>query len=184
MSVYNEVVGSMKEIKSKLVIFLGIPLLFLLVVDSFPIEKTIVGVCSRVLDGDTIIVNKVRVRLASIDAPESSQFSYDGIAIGKMSKSYLERLILGKVVEVRFFKKGYYGRVIGTVYLKEDINLKMIEAGMALAYLVGGRVKYSSGEYEARLLRKGIFGTHGFDRPSAFRKAEKRPAFVSRPYVH
>ncbi len=163
----------MKVIKSKLVIFLGLPLIFLFVVDSFPILKEFEGICTRVLDGDTVIVAGKRIRLANIDAPESSQLSYDGENIGQLSTKYLSQLILGKRVRVQFYGKGRYGRIIGTIFYNGEVNFQMIREGMAMAYGYSKDIKYSSVEYEARLLRKGIFGTFGFDRPRFYRRKMK-----------
>ncbi len=165
----------MKALNVKLVIFLIIPPLFLLVVDSFPITRSFEGICTRVLDGDTVIVAGEKIRLAHIDAPESSQLSFEGRAIGKQSSNFLSKLVLGKKVRVEYSGRGRYGRLLGLIFLKSEINELMIRSGMAIAYGNGG-VKYHSLEYEARLLRKGIFGTIGFDSPKYYRKRNRYAA--------
>ena len=160
----------MKVIKSKLVIFLGFPLVFLFVVDSFPIQKEFSGICSEVLDGDTIIVNGEKIRFFGIDAPEKSQKAMSGESIGEWSTFYLKKLILGKRVSVTYYKKGYYGRIIGEVWMGENINLKMLEEGMALRTNYNRNRTYINVEYVARLERRGIFGTLGFETPWYYRK--------------
>ncbi len=151
------------------VIFLIFPMIFLWVVDSFPLEWEFEGVCREVLDGDTITVNGKRIRLKGIDAPEKDQLSYDKKKIGKWSKLYLEKLILNKKVKIRYREKGKYGRIIGDVILDGWVNAKMIKAGMAVYYSFKRDFDLKAYEYQAKLLRKGIFGTLGFDRPSYYR---------------
>ena len=179
---YSEIRGSMKVIKVKSVIFLGIPLLFLLINESFSIEKSISGVCSRVLDGDTVIVNGQRIRLANIDAPESSQYSFDGIPIGEMSTDFLTRRIQGKFVVVKYFLRGRYGRVIGSIWIDDkNINNELLEKGMALVYGDGVSLDQIALEYTAKLNRKGIFKTVGFSRPAVFRSKKRRLIGKAKP---
>lgn len=161
--------------KFNLVIFLGFPLIFLLVVDSFPIEKQFSGICEAVLDGDTIIVARKRVRLYGIDAPEKDQWSMDHKPIGRWSKQYLKNLIEGKQVMVKWYKKGFYGRIIGVVYTDENINLRMLKAGMAIRSQFNKKNLYINTEYTARLRREGIFKTLGFVSPWYYRIDKKRP---------
>lgn len=158
----------------KLVIFLGFPLIFLFITGSFPIEKSFEGICSKVLDGDTVIVNGRKVRLYGIDAPELSQISYDKKPIGKWSRDYLAKLILGKKVKVLWIKKGHYKRIIGTIIYKENINLTMIQMGMAIKSDFNTDHLFHNVEYVAKLKRVGIFGTFGFDKPWYFRKKKDR----------
>ena len=176
----------MKVIKSKLVIFLCMPLIFIWVVGSFPMKKNLYGVCEHVLDGDTISFRSTsgevyRIRLADIDAPELSQYSlagkFDGLPIGQLSRDYLQYLIGNKAIRVEFKQKGVYGRIIGTLFFKQnleaiDINQKMVRAGMAVSYSKNGTTsgRYSDLEFEAKLLRKGIFTGVGFLRPKYYRR--------------
>ena len=80
----------------KLVIFLGISLLIGCLGDNFSFDKTLKGRVQEVLDGDTLIIHGQKVRLIGIDAPELDQKSFDGVPIGEMSKSYLEKLVRRK----------------------------------------------------------------------------------------
>ena len=154
----------------RLVIFLGFPLIFLFVVDAFPIQKSIEGICTRVLDGDTVIVDGKKIRLYGIDAPEKSQVSMDGYPIGEWSRDFLAALILRKKVKVTYYFKGHYGRIIGTIKLEENINLRMIEEGMAIVSDFNKEREYRNTEFVARLKRVGIFGTLGFLKPRFYRK--------------
>ena len=57
------------------------------------------------VDGQT----QVKVHLAGIDAPERAQ------AFGERSRQNLARLVAGKLVEVRWYKRDRYGRVVGQI---------------------------------------------------------------------
>lgn len=158
-------------IKRSLVIFLCFPAFCLFVVDATPFERSFSGICERVLDGDTIIVSGRRVRLKGIDAPESDQKSYDGFMIGLWSTKYLREMIEGKTVEVKWRTRGRYKRFIADIYYQNrSINALMVREGMAMYYSFSKDTKLKAYQYEAQLLKKGIYGTFGFDRPSYFRR--------------
>ena len=157
------------------VIILCFPLIFLFVVDSFSIEKKITGVCSEVVDGDTIKVDGQVIRLAGIDAPELSQKSLDGFQIGEMSKRYLMERIVHKKVTVLYRKRGKYGRILGWVYfLGHNINEEMVRKGMALSYQIETSHSIRALEMISRFRRKGIFGTDGFMYPYYYRKESRK----------
>lgn len=88
----------------------------------------------NVSDGDTvtILINEaesIKVRLSEIDAPEKSQ------PWGNKSKQALMALIANKNVTVGINGKDRYGRILGTIYLKEtNINKLMVQNGDAWAY--------------------------------------------------
>ena len=95
--------------------------------------KEITGVVTRVIDGDTIVVNSgtgsAKIRLAEIDAPEAKQ------AHGQVAAHYLAGLILNRQVTIQYTKRGRYGRIIGTVLLAgQNINSQMISTGRAWHY--------------------------------------------------
>ena len=85
-------------------------------------------------DGDTITgldedQKQFKIRLDAIDAPEL------GMAFGQASRKALSEKVLGKMVEVIVKTKDRYGRTVGHVLLdKRDMNLEMLEEGMAWHY--------------------------------------------------
>ena len=97
--------------------------------------ETLNGYVIGVSDGDTIKVldadkKQHRIRFLGIDAPESSQ------AFGQKSKQYLSSLIFNKNVSINYKEKDQYGRILGTVFFEnENINLKMVQAGLAWHYV-------------------------------------------------
>jgi endonuclease YncB( thermonuclease family) len=101
--------------------------------------NTLTGRVVKVVDGDTVhVLDTVKhlhkIRLAGIDAPESSQ------AYGRVSRSHLEELVAGKTVTVEWHKRDRYQRLVGKIQLDgKDMNLEQVSAGLAWHFK-----KYSS----------------------------------------
>ena len=87
-----------------------------------------------VTDGDTIRVltaekQLIRVRVASIDEPESSQ------AFGQRAKQAMSGLVFSKDVELRFHTVDRYGLLVCMVFSDgTDAGLELIKEGLAWAY--------------------------------------------------
>ena len=119
--------------------------------------ETLNGYVIGVSDGDTVKVldaakTQHRIRLLGIDAPESSQ------AFGQKSKQYLSSLIFNKNISIDYKEKDKYGRILGTIYLEgENINLKMVQAGLAWHYVYFAKDNKELAEAEAAA-RKGKLG--------------------------
>ncbi|WP_299612666.1 thermonuclease family protein [uncultured Tateyamaria sp.] len=91
-----------------------------------------------VIDGDTIVVQKIKVRLAGIDAPELDQ------PWGQKSKWEMVKICKGQSIRVELTGETSYDRLVGTCYLPDDrdIGAEIIKAGLALD---GGH--FSKGKY-------------------------------------
>ncbi|AHM63183.1 micrococcal nuclease [Flammeovirgaceae bacterium 311] len=77
----------------------------------------------------TVDKKQIKVRLAEIDTPESSQ------PFGTRAKQMLSELIFNKDVRVTKTDTDRYGRLVGHVYLGgTHINKKMVQEGMAWVY--------------------------------------------------
>ena len=110
-----------------------------------------------VIDGDTIVIQKIKIRLAGIDAPELDQ------PWGRKSKWEMVRICKGQTITVSLTGETSYDRLVGTCYLPDgrDIGAEIIKAGLALD---GGY--YSEGKYRhlelpgtrAKLIRYGHRG--------------------------
>ncbi|MEM7472164.1 MAG: thermonuclease family protein [Pseudomonadota bacterium] len=102
-----------------------------------PVSKTLRG-RAYVIDGDTIIVQKVKVRLAGIDAPELDK------PWGQKAKWEMVRICKGEVLDVKLTGETSYDRLVGTCYLSDgrDIGAEIVRSGLALD---GGY--YSKGKY-------------------------------------
>jgi len=85
----------------------------------------------RISDGDTLTgidagKSQTKIRLAGIDAPESDQ------PFGQASKQALSEEVFGKDVVVVVKDIDRYGRTVGHIFVDgRDVNLEMLEAGMA-----------------------------------------------------
>jgi len=123
------------------------------------------GSVVRVADGDTLTVLDASqtqhvIRLAGIDAPESSQ------AFGQRSKQNLSRMAFGREVTLECINKKSYGRLICKVILPSghDVCLDQVKAGMAWHYKFfeneqprADRVSYAAAEDAARLAHAGLW---------------------------
>ena len=134
-------------------------------------------------DGDTITITndtqKIRVRLACIDAPETSQIPY-----GTESRQALQKLLpIGTEVTVRTKATDRYGRTVGEVLKgSTNINEQQVASGNAFVYwqYISGcdRQTYSRLENDARLKRLGVWSvTGGIQRPWEYRKMQRHQRF-------
>jgi len=97
------------------------------------------GFVTKVIDGDTVIINGESVRLLGIDADERGYPCY------KEAKKRLEELVLNK--EVRLEKdaenKDQYKRYLRYIFVDdENVNLKLVEEGFATARFSPQNRKY------------------------------------------
>jgi micrococcal nuclease len=125
------------------------------------------GIVERVADGDTVTViaanlTKFRIRMLGIDAPETPKGTkVPGQPYGPEAEAYLKRLVEGKRVRVEIYGVDRYKRLLSTMFVDgKDINLAMIEAGLAEVYhgpKSGNPYKpqYQAAEEVARSAKKG-----------------------------
>jgi len=132
-------------------------------------------------DGDTIRVagttgaNKTTVRLACIDAPETSQAPY-----GNDARRALQcELAIGTEISLRTKATDRYGRTVAEV-LKgtTNINQASVQSGVAFVYwqyIEGCDLEtYSRLENEARLKSLGVWAVPGgIQRPWDYRRGRK-----------
>lgn len=90
----------------------------------------LVGIVTKVVDGDTLDINGIRIRLALVDTPEINQPGYD------RAKQFLESLCLGKKGELDVDsgqRRGdRHGREIGVVYCDGiNTNEKLMSNNLA-----------------------------------------------------
>ncbi|EYS95202.1 hypothetical protein H704_00772 [Bartonella bacilliformis Peru38] len=130
--------------------------------------KSIKGYAS-VIDGDSIKVADIMVRLIGIDSPELHQFcgmKTKRYPCGQKAKEYLEKLITKKTVTCHWSIKDKYQRVLGTCQTKQvkNINATMVQNGWAVSYN-----SYRKEEEEAHRKKKGIWQS-SFQQPREWRR--------------
>jgi endonuclease YncB( thermonuclease family) len=141
------------------------------------------------MDGDTVELlvtdaerkQRVRIRLAGIDAPERSQ------AFGEVCRESLAGVVAGKDVQIRVRGKDRYSRTLGVIFVRKDakgstkdVNLGQISAGCAWHYkqylmnqLPREREQYAAAEETARKARQGLWRDPHPQPPWEFRLSKK-----------
>jgi micrococcal nuclease len=98
--------------------------------------------CSRVIDGDTIVVEikgkKEKVRLIGVDTPETVHPNKPVEYFGKEASDFTRRMVEGKRVELEYDwqKRDKYGRLLTYVYTEDGtfLNAEIIIQGYGFAY--------------------------------------------------
>jgi len=134
-----------------------------------------------VYDGDTIRVAGEKVRLLSIDTPESSvndrTDSDDEVVYGRLAKEVTERLLAGREVwlELGTAERDRYGRLLAWVYLEDpdgpfekdgrrylQVNLELVRLGWAEPLIYSPNVRYENliraAYREAQAAGRGMWG--------------------------
>jgi endonuclease YncB( thermonuclease family) len=117
-----------------------------------------------VVDGDTVDLlteanERIRIRLAGIDAPERGQ------GFSRRAKQGLSDLTFNRQVTVSADKLDHYGRLVGKILVAgNDANLQMIRLGLAWHYAkyageqsLSDRRMYAETEQAARSARIGLW---------------------------
>jgi len=97
--------------------------------------------CTRVVDGDTIILDgHERVRLIGVDTPETKDPRKPVQYFGKEASEFTKRMGEGKKVRLEYDwqRKDKYGRTLAYVYLEDGtfLNAEIIKQGYGHAYTV------------------------------------------------
>ncbi|ODS56444.1 MAG: hypothetical protein ABS36_08655 [Acidobacteria bacterium SCN 69-37] len=122
-------------------------------------NEPVTGLVVGITDGDTLTLltaghDRIKLRLAEIDAPESGQ------PFGTKAKQALSDLVFDKIVRAVLVDTDRYGRMVARVYANDlDVNAEMVRNGFAWAYR-----EYLSDttlltlEEEARRGKRGLWG--------------------------
>ena len=98
--------------------------------------------CTRVVDGDTIVVNidgvKEKVRLIGVDTPETVHPTKPVEYFGKEASDFTKSMVEGKPVRLEYDwqKRDRYGRLLAYVYLEDGtfLNAEIVKQGYGFAY--------------------------------------------------
>jgi micrococcal nuclease len=121
-----------------------------------------------VFDGDTLLCRlsdiSIKVRLAGIDAPETSNNKTGtGQRFGQQAKKYLAKKVLNRVVFIKRYGLDTYNRILGELFIdSKNVNLEMIQMGLAEVYKGElpegfGLHPFIAAEKEAKEKLKGIW---------------------------
>eukprot|EP00798_Chlamydomonas_sp_ICE-L_P004692 gene4692-14894_t len=114
---------------------------------------------TRVVDGDTLVINQERIRMYGLDAPESKQSCKDpsgrDYLCGVKSKEALEAKIAGRPVTCEVKSKDQYGRNVAECTSGgSNLNAWLVQSGNAVAYRQYGK-EYIPLEEEAKSKKLG-----------------------------
>ena len=124
-----------------------------------PIQADIAG-RARVIDGDTLEVGAVRIRLFGVDAPESAQRCLAGSRrwpCGEQATRALVGRIDGRSVACEERDQDRYGRIVAVCrYGGQDVNAWLVREGWAMAYRRYSSA-YASEEASAKAAKRGVW---------------------------
>jgi endonuclease YncB( thermonuclease family) len=100
-------------------------------------KRTVSGT-ARIVDGDTIVIQKTQIRLFGIDAPELNH------PYGKNAKWALVALCKGQKVRAEIVEVDHFGRTVAKCFLPDgrDLSCEMVKKGPAIDW-----PKFSGGIY-------------------------------------
>ncbi|WP_024278653.1 thermonuclease family protein [Xanthobacter sp. 126] len=117
---------------------------------------------ASVIDGDTIEIHGIRIRLEGIDAPESRQTctskqSGEVVRCGQRAAFFLADLLAEHAVTCTEAGKDRYGRMLAHCAVEgQDVGASMVLAGWALAFVRYSR-EYLLQQEEARTASAGMW---------------------------
>ncbi len=137
--------------------------------------KPLSALCTRAVDGDTIIVNiagvKERVRLIGVDTPETKHPRKPVQRFGKEAYNFTWRMVEGKKVRLEFDQnqRDKYRRLLAYVYLEDGtfLNAEIIKQGYGHAYTrfpFRHMQKFRNYEREARIRKRGLWKYYEYEK--------------------
>ncbi len=132
----------------------------------------------KIIDGDTVVLNGVKIRFSGIDAPETnfrgkSQKCISNqkmINCGELSKKYLIKIIgKNKINCILEKKKDQFKRNVGECFIKNtSISKLLVKNGYAFDYPKYSKNKFLKDQNFAKLNKLGLWKTD-FQFPWVFR---------------
>ena len=147
----------------------------------------VIAGAARIVDGDTLAIGDIKIRLEGIDAPETDQVCLDAHAAkwacGVVARDRLVGHIDGRPIECKPTGTDRYGRTLAVCSVAgEDLNAWMVHEGWALAF-VRYSIAYVKDEEKAHTAQRGLW-SGAFIAPWDWRHRDKahhdpRPAVCS-----
>lgn len=99
-------------------------------------------VCTRAVDGDTIVIEiegkQEKIRLIGVDTPETVHPSKPVEYFGKEASDFTRKMVEGKRVRLEYDwqERDKYGRLLAYVYLEDGtfLNAEIVKQGYGFAY--------------------------------------------------
>jgi endonuclease YncB( thermonuclease family) len=115
----------------------------------------------RIVDGDTVEILQVKIRLSGIDAPETDQVCLDAKgekwACGIAARDQLNRYSNGQTWECTTTGTDQYGRSLANCFIEgEDVSAWMVRSGWALSFVRYSHA-YDADEVVAKEARAGLW---------------------------
>lgn len=138
-------------------------------------DDSITGQAS-VVDGDTLEIHGIRIRLNGIDAPEASQkCDANGASYrcGQKAAFALDEILADKAVVCVKLDTDRYGRTIAKCTVAQtDVSAEMVRRGWAIAYRKYS-LEYVPLEDAARAKAVGLWAG-SFENPAEYRRTGKK----------
>lgn len=157
--------------------------------ESFNANAEIIRGKARIIDGDTVVIQGEKIRLACIDTPESNyrgktQYCLDNETdCGFLAKQALDKMIGDNEVSCYYEQRDIYGRILGHCFKssyypfgyigKGTYNYDLIDQGYAWYYRGGKNCRlYKKAFEQAQKEQRGLFDEEigGFKEPKLWRK--------------
>lgn len=136
---------------------------------------------AKITDGDSIIINDIRIRFTGSDAPESYFFGKTQTCLdaegndwecGNAATQKLKELINNQTVRCTEEGQDKYGRTLGICYVGElDLQAEMVKSGMAVAYLRYSD-RYQKEQNYAKKAKAGMWAGE-FKQPEVWRRENR-----------
>lgn len=156
------------------------PLCILIAFTSLNSNAEIIGK-AKIIDGDTIVINNIKIRFTGTDAPESYFFGKTQKCFNSKGKEWncgiestkkLKKLIDNQIVRCTNEGKDRYGRTLGICFVGDiDLQAEMVRSGMAVAYLKYSK-RYENQQNEAKANKAGMWAGK-FKEPEVWRRENR-----------
>jgi endonuclease YncB( thermonuclease family) len=135
--------------------------LILILLTPYPALAAEITGIPRVVDGDTVEIGQVKIRLSGIDAPETDQLCLDAKsekwACGIAARDQLIRHSNGQTWECSTTGTDHYGRSLANCFVEgEDVSAWMVRSGWALSFVRYSHA-YDADEVVAREAHAGLW---------------------------
>ena len=136
---------------------LSLTLFSILVLISYSVsnstEKNLAKGKARIIDGDTIEIDKEKIRFGGINSPERNEVGY------KLAKDKLtEKIENRNLICVREKNKDRYSRTVAECFVNgQSLSSFMVKYGYACDYLYYSKGKYADEQKYAKANKLGVW---------------------------